>query len=265
MLSRKKKKHKIPVHRAADLSKRGFSESDIINILREEGYGPLEVDRALRESLKGGVKKPRFPKVDQLHPFGKVESEYEEKKRHLKKEKPSFETEFDEFEKPDIEKLKREARDRNIPKLPSIPGEPGYEELEISPLPSRRADELSPRHQEPVKDIDEKTKDMIEELVESVIEEKWNTVKRRLDSFERKFEKIEKNIDVAKDDIDDIEKVKSSKVVKLEDRIDDYEKSVSDMNEKMDSMEEVIKNSLTPMMESLRSLSETIRELKRKD
>lgn len=45
----------VPMDRVKELAGKGFSEPDIIDVLRKEGYNPDEIDRALTESLKMGV------------------------------------------------------------------------------------------------------------------------------------------------------------------------------------------------------------------
>jgi len=45
----------VPTDRVRDLSGKGFSEPEIIDVLRKEGYGADEIDRALTQALKIGV------------------------------------------------------------------------------------------------------------------------------------------------------------------------------------------------------------------
>ena len=45
----------IPTDRVRELSGKGFSEPEIIDVLRKEGYGAEEIDRALTQALKIGV------------------------------------------------------------------------------------------------------------------------------------------------------------------------------------------------------------------
>jgi hypothetical protein len=44
-----------PIDRVNELASKGFSEPDIIDVLRKEGYSPEQIDGALTESLKMGV------------------------------------------------------------------------------------------------------------------------------------------------------------------------------------------------------------------
>jgi flagellar capping protein FliD len=45
----------IPIDRVRELSDKGFSEPEIIDVLRKEGFGAEEIDRALTQVLKIGV------------------------------------------------------------------------------------------------------------------------------------------------------------------------------------------------------------------
>jgi archaellum component FlaC len=45
----------IPTDRVTDLTGKGFSEPEIIDVLRKEGYGAEEIDRALTQALKIGI------------------------------------------------------------------------------------------------------------------------------------------------------------------------------------------------------------------
>jgi DNA-binding transcriptional MerR regulator len=45
----------VPIDRIKDLSSKGFSEPDMIDVLRKEGFSADEIDKALTEALKSGV------------------------------------------------------------------------------------------------------------------------------------------------------------------------------------------------------------------
>lgn len=45
----------VPIDRVKELASKGFSEPDMIDALRKEGYSPDEIDGALTEALKMGV------------------------------------------------------------------------------------------------------------------------------------------------------------------------------------------------------------------
>lgn len=59
----------MPIDRVKELSGKGFSEPDMIDVLRKEGYSPEEIDSALTEALKmgvSGVVPPAQPQQEQM-------------------------------------------------------------------------------------------------------------------------------------------------------------------------------------------------------
>jgi len=60
----------IPIDRVRELSDKGFSEPEIIDVLRKEGFGAEEIDRALTQVLKIGVTgQPESPELPTLQNF----------------------------------------------------------------------------------------------------------------------------------------------------------------------------------------------------
>jgi len=63
---------RIPTERVVSLSSQGISEPEIIRSLRDEGFSPLEVDRAMKQALRSGAgmssSAPPMPPQSQLPP-----------------------------------------------------------------------------------------------------------------------------------------------------------------------------------------------------
>jgi uncharacterized coiled-coil DUF342 family protein len=51
----------VPVERVKELSSKGFSELEMIDVLRKEGYSPEEMDRALTQALRTEITAPYQP------------------------------------------------------------------------------------------------------------------------------------------------------------------------------------------------------------
>jgi DNA-binding transcriptional MerR regulator len=73
-LSFLKKEHNAPekgspVNRVRELTSKGFSELEVIDVLRKEGYSPEEIDSALSQALKGGI--TSIPQQSQQKPQSK--------------------------------------------------------------------------------------------------------------------------------------------------------------------------------------------------
>ena len=70
---KKKEQHAktfVPMERIGDLSGRGFSEPEMIDVLRKEGYAPEAIDTALTQSIKMNVasEPPRPPALESREP-----------------------------------------------------------------------------------------------------------------------------------------------------------------------------------------------------
>jgi len=62
-----KSKPKIPpIERAKELNSKGFSEIEIIDILKKEGYSPAEIDIALTQILKENIEKDTLKRSENI-------------------------------------------------------------------------------------------------------------------------------------------------------------------------------------------------------
>lgn len=68
-----KGKGSIPVERVRDLTGRGFSEIEVIDVLRKEGYSPEEIDSALTQSLKFAATNTTAPQQTEQTEYPKSE------------------------------------------------------------------------------------------------------------------------------------------------------------------------------------------------
>jgi len=76
-----KGKGHIPVERVRELSSKGFTEPEIIDMLRKEGYSAEEIEKAITEALKEKVEKEekkemKLPTIEDLNK-PKVEEKFE--------------------------------------------------------------------------------------------------------------------------------------------------------------------------------------------
>ncbi len=69
----------IPIDRVREMSSKGFSEPEIVDTLRKEGFSPDEIDKALTHVLKSAVEekiekaKSELPTLDEISPPKPIE------------------------------------------------------------------------------------------------------------------------------------------------------------------------------------------------
>ncbi len=261
---------RVPTDRVMQLSQQGFSDPEIIRTLREEGYKPTEVDKALKIALKttafgGGPQfpgpvAPRRPSLsDELDEEGPVRSDlalpdlpWQKQQRPIPPAPPSFEP---------------------LRPAPEAPAPVAEETPQLAPSPwaappARPAPRPAPRRPLPLNDDLEEVptlpgrralpptakRDSVAEVVEAVIEEKWDAMQGELESLEHRIKALEDHLQIAG--------APAADTHELQQKLDAAHQQTAELSAKMDAMERVLKDSLTPMMETMRSLTDALRELK---
>ncbi len=149
--------------KVGDLAAKGLSQPEIMKILKNQGYSELDLERAIKQSIKFGVETPDFPvKERSIKPREKGESFY-----------PQEDVERHPLRLPDI------GHRPSIPLRPSLPARP-------SP-PQERVDK---------REIEALIEEVVAERWESVesrlteIEDKFSSFESRLSNLESKIGQI---------------------------------------------------------------------------
>lgn len=80
----------IPTEKVKELFSKGFSEVEIIDILRKEGFSPEEVDKALTEALKSEINKVKLPTKDEIEKS--VNNEIQSQQNVIQPQQPQIHT-----------------------------------------------------------------------------------------------------------------------------------------------------------------------------
>jgi prefoldin subunit 5 len=292
-----------PTDRVVALSSQGLAEPEIIEVLRQEGYTPVQVDNAMKDALRGAATgmPPRAPPVRQA-PQAYAPAppqEYNQQQIQRRPQRPySPYAESQEAPQPpqyqksrnmpqppfDYEEFKNTNRDLGFPELPEVEKDTDDDLDDMPPL-RRETQQGRPEALMPEDDLPEYEEELrplsrlaprtrpdmrtekrraLEELTESVVEEKWDDFSRRIESVNGKFQQLNDRIASLEQRIGQMQGDKKSDLMEIEGKIDTYKQSIDEIDSRMESVERAMKDSLTPMMQTLRSLSETIKSLKEK-
>lgn len=249
----------IPTERVITLSSQGFSEPEIINTLKKEGYNPQQVDKAMKDALKGaagGIPRPAQPPQEPQRPIEETAGIPEQVPRELELPRP---------EVPRPEPITPEPPRAGLPPEPRPIREEGLEPPGMPGLPEMPQEEPIPRLGRPSKmEAEDAKKRAIEELAETIIEEKWEEFKGEVSNLRLSIQDLEGRLNSLDQVIKQLQEQKGSEVEKIEKKVDSYRESISEISAKMESIENVVKDSLTPMMQTMRSLSDAVKSLKTK-
>ncbi|MFH0956914.1 MAG: hypothetical protein V1813_03555 [Candidatus Aenigmatarchaeota archaeon] len=266
----------VPTQRVLSLSSQGMSEPEILKTLRQEGYAPLEVDRAMKDAMRSGAgqaqgqprmapqpgyqqaapyQRPMPPAPQGQQPFGG----YEQQQQFGGKNKyapTDWDAEDDlpddDLDMDDVPKDKRlgpgamfsELDDEKLPPPPGARGDMQPLRFAEAPLPKER-DERD-------REVKDRRRREVEELVEQIAEEKWQDMARRVHDVEEKAEKLSSDLKNAPARTPG--GAAPEELSSLKNDISTIRQSVEETNARIDSLEEVVKGSLSPMIDSIRKL-----------
>lgn len=261
--------------RVKELSAQGLSEVEILRSLRAEGYGPGEVDQAMKGVLKEAVAgAPPRPAVPDIQPAGAPPRQ------------PPAAPPLPEMAEPPPGPGALEMAEfppgRFAPPEEPMPAEPvsptgGWRPPETAPLPPE------PIGRAPLPPLEDEFEDEemaplppppgarrrgavgrgdMEEIAESIVEERVRAIEGHVTELSRRLDAVSTKI--ASMEAGAGRGAGSAGVEEIKAGMESYRSSIGELSERTEAMERAIKDSLTPMMQSLRSLSETIRTLKQK-
>jgi len=282
---------RIPTEKVVSLSSRGLSEPEIIKTLREEGFSPLDVDRAMKEALRTGtgVQAPPGPQPapaapplpPAAGPPGPAQSAPppypagppSPAAPPAPGQPPSFSPFPQDQYAPTVWETEDEMMEEDI-KLPKErkigpehflsemdetgppPGpEGGREPLPFTepPLPKGRDDRI--------RELKDRKRREVEELTEEVTEEKWSDMMSRIQNLEDRVGKMAADVKTAATQVPG-PGAPPGELDTIRNEIESQKHSVEDVNARIDSLEEVVKGSLTPMVESIRKFSHAVKGTK---
>ncbi len=224
-LTRKKStagKGYVPTDRIRDLASKGFSEPEIIDILRKEDFSPGEVDKGLTQALKISVS-PAQPQYEAPKPSAPP--------------KP-----------PELRPFTEQAEQPQLPELPTTLDElqkvqkPGKLEIPETSLPQEYYSSYS-------------TEEYIDYLVSQRVTELYD----RLQEVSDKYDDMNKKMDDIKGHLDKLGGNLSNQHSSLRE-IEEFKGIVSDVSARLGGLEKAFKDTLPSLIDSVRTLADLIQK-----
>lgn len=241
---REKKSGNISVDKIRLLSSKGLSETEIVEALKKEGHSKQNIDKILRETVKGAVLSPKT--TESLRP--PTQSEIKAK---------ATGSETFEIQAPKLPHDSLELREFPMGSVPKpktgshIFDEEIDENMQILPPPR------PPGHKESI------GREEVEEIVEAVLEDKWKDFEDIIRKIEQKVNELETKVAEMESIVNELKSIKKDDIAEIKTNVSSYKDLITELTSRMESTETIIKNSLTPMMETLRSLSEAVKAIKK--
>lgn len=219
------KKSAMPVERVRDLTGRGFSEIEIIEVLRKEGHSPDEIDRALTQSIRLAATSPAPNQMQQIQePIGNYT--------------PQYQSQSPESSLPTLEELIPRQPQNQPPQIPetSLPQE--YYQNNQQNYPT-------------------------EEYVDYVVQARLGEVTQKVTEFTIKAQEIDRRIQEVSDRISEIMSLRNAEQTQILSKIESFRESMEDIDTRMSSLEKAFKETLPALIESVRALTDFVQRFKR--
>jgi hypothetical protein len=217
----------VPTDRVRELASRGFSEPDMIDALRKEGFAADEIDKALTDALKMGVSGMAPPRAEPM---------------------PATLPQLEQFQ-PSV---------AAVPQLPETSLPQDY----FQPQPQQQWTQQ--QWQQPQQSQQSQQQSYgSEEYIEYLVKERMSDIDERVQEFTIRYQELEKRMQAAYDQLTALSQTRTSEQQQILNKMDSWKDVLQDVDNRMTGLERAFKDTLPPLIESVRSLSDLVERLKR--
>jgi len=217
----------VPIDRVRDLASRGYSEPDMIDSLRKEGFSADEIDRALTDALKMGISGLAPPVAEAS---------------------PAMLPQLEQFQ-PTVGAM---------PQMPetSLPQDYFQPQPQMQPQQWQQQSWPQQTQQQPQSYGSE-------EYVEYLVKERMGQIDEKVQEFTIRYQELEKRVQAAYDQLTALTQTRTSEQQQILGKMDAWKDLMEDIDNRLSALEKAFKDTLPPMIESVRALSDLVERLKR--
>jgi hypothetical protein len=250
----------VPIDRVREMAARGFSEPEMIDVLRREGFSADEVDRALTQALRVGVTGEQHQHDMMQNPQQQWQPIYQRAERQAPQ--------------PQQQPFQWPASGNQLPPEPLPEQHQPQLQQSIGGLPTLQALEAQNPKEQPqtVPQIPETSlpegyysqQYSSEEYIDYVVQQRVGEVNDRIDEMNRRHKDLQRKMDEIMEAVKSQNKTegivqKDQIMVKIE----NFSETVADMDNRLSGLEKAFKDTLPALIDSVRALSDIVHKVKR--
>ena len=221
--------------------------------LKDQGFSPQQIDRAMKVALKRKVTEPSGPPIPRHPPERKLP----EPPRTPTMEIPT----------PGAPKTGIREPLAPVPRHPTPRGTPP-ERISGAPMPTRGPMPPTPpstsfTYEQPEEfTLPSAPEITLEEVVEGIVADKWDEFEHRLSNFEKRDIQLQNQLEDMRKKLDEIDKKTREKEETLGGKFDDFGESMTNIEGRIGSMEKVFKDFVPQLTRNIKTMSEIIEKTK---
>lgn len=232
----------VPIEKVKNFLNRGFSEIEIIDLLRKEGYSPEEIDKALLQALSE-IKAPQSQQLFQQPTQQTIQSQLQSQIQSSSLSQSQ---------------IYPQSQSQNIGSREQIQPPVTSSISSVSKTPEQKPMETPSKVESEIQ-IDYIT---LEEYIQYLIRERMQEINKRLMETNLKLKETEEKLVSLRKEIEDMAKGNREDLNKILNEIRINRDMVSDLSIKVEALNKTLKELLPSLIESVKLLSEIIQKLK---
>ncbi len=222
----------VPADRIRELASKGFSEPELIDILRKEGFSPEEVDKGLTQALKVSV-----------YPEGQAAAAPQQQPQPISQ-----------FARPT-------EPTRELPALPELPTLEQLQQQEKAAAPTAPAETFEvPETSLPQGYYESYT---TEEYLDYLITVRMEEVNNRIADLSKRHDDTKKELEELRSRMAEQEKTKKQDIDTIVSKFDEAKSMTSDFGSRVASMERVFRETIPGLVEGVKTLADLVEKARK--
>ncbi len=255
LFGKKKNKGKLrpgkgfdPIARVREMAARGFSEPEMIDVLRRDGFGANEIDNALTQALRIGVGQNQ--KMQQNNYQMQKPQMQQPQMQQPQMQQPQMQQQM---QKPQMQSNRNNENELpTIDSITSMTGQPNQLSGSMPQIPETSLPEgyYSQTYSS-------------EDYVDYVVQQRLGEVTEKVKEFQEYYKKLNNKISELTDNLKNMETKSEPNKNAVNNKIENFTSSVSDIDNRLSGLEKAFKETLPDLIDSVRTLSDLVQKIKK--
>lgn len=235
-----------PSDRVREMAARGFSEPEMIDILRREGFSADEVDKALTSALRVGVTGEQPQQQQQWQPVYQRAPEPQQQPQ---------------WAQPQQQQQQPQQQWQPQPQQPSSSGLPTLQSLEVQ-QPQEAMPQI-PETSLPEGYYSQQYTD--QDYIDYIVQQRMGEVTDKVEDFQRRYVDLQKRIEDLNNDLRSASMKTGPAQSQVLSKMDTFSDTVTDIDNRLSGLEKAFKDTLPALIDSVRALSDIVQKVKGKE
>ena len=255
----------VPVDRVREMAARGFSEPEMIDVLRRDGFSADEVDKALTQALRIGVtgEQPQRPPTQQFQQQQQPQPQQQPNQPiYQRPREPQPEGDF----KWPSDQMAHEANQANLPKAPKNDGLPTLESIGSA----QSQNQTGPQQDASMPQIPETSlpdsysqQYSSEDYVDYIVQQRMTEVTEKVKEFQTNYEDLQKKIVALTEEMKATSSKNNPVQTQVASKIETFGETVTDVDNRLSGLEKAFKETLPELIDSVRTLSDVVQKVRK--